>query len=435
LTVQPWLPPASITELVAGRSTRRIADSALSAALSRHLLLARHVLRDRVSADTALRHAVEVLSQAQAGAPQTTALTLQRGWFGSWVSHCLEPPEDGRPAAALHRLSNLAAAAAWRAAVDATVETRTLRGAIHLPTLGTAVLADDDPTADRPARIVVRDRRITVDDGTLSAVLMPHGTSTRWLPLRQLRFAAGGQPWRPVLDDLDPLRDCYGSPPAGRLDEPSLGRWSALLRQAWVLLATHAPAQATLVRQWIHTLVPLAPAGDDANLSISARASLNSLALSLPPDPAACAVALVHEQSHDMLNGLMQFVLLADPSATEVFFAPWRVDARPLSGMLHGIYAFTAVAELWQALLSVPGLGATAEAQLAQRRVQLHAALDALRDTAALTDTGTALMAACRQRLARLDRSPVPADAQRRALDDLADRHSAWLRRNRSPAP
>jgi len=41
------------------------------------------------------------------------------------------------------------------------------------------------------------------------------------------------------------------------------------------------------------------------------------------------------------LNAVVELVDL--PGGKELFYAPWRDDPRPLLGLLHGIYAFTAV--------------------------------------------------------------------------------------------
>ena len=51
-------------------------------------------------------------------------------------------------------------------------------------------------------------------------------------------------------------------------------------------------------------------------------------------------MTLVHEFQHSKLSAMLDLVPLTDPDDHGRYFAPWRVDPRPLAGLLQGVYAF-----------------------------------------------------------------------------------------------
>lgn len=60
------------------------------------------------------------------------------------------------------------------------------------------------------------------------------------------------------------------------------------------------------------------------------------------------AEALVHEYSHNILNMVIKSGDIFDgpPPMDEIYYSPWREDARHISGVLHAVFVFTNVSHL-----------------------------------------------------------------------------------------
>ncbi|MFJ9565001.1 radical SAM/SPASM protein FxsBH, inactivated beta-hydroxylase extension form [Streptomyces fuscichromogenes] len=132
------------------------------------------------------------------------------------------------------RFMSLAAAAALRAGVDATLSWDQPGTRLHLPTWGTYRL-------DAPGRIEVTvapdafrvregrgtgGSRIRLDEVPVSA---------RWRPIDRLPVQDG-----PLVDDADPYRDCFPFPVAPPLE---CGEFAERMARAYELLAKDAPAR------------------------------------------------------------------------------------------------------------------------------------------------------------------------------------------------
>jgi hypothetical protein len=55
-----------------------------------------------------------------------------------------------------------------------------------------------------------------------------------------------------------------------------------------------------------------------------------------------------HEARHIKLSALLNLVSLCKPDDGQRYYAPWRVDPRPASGLLQGAYAFLGVSGFWR---------------------------------------------------------------------------------------
>jgi HEXXH motif-containing protein len=62
-----------------------------------------------------------------------------------------------------------------------------------------------------------------------------------------------------------------------------------------------------------------------------------------PPPFLKLAEAIVHEYFHNELFLHQESAELFD-TRDELYYSPWRDDARPLNGLFHGAFVFTAVA-------------------------------------------------------------------------------------------
>jgi HEXXH motif-containing protein len=177
-------------------------------------------------------------------------------------------------------------------------------------------------------------------------------------------------------------------------------------------------------------LAPLAAVAPARGRSATSQEAFGAAAMTEPSTPADLATSLVHEWQHSKLCALIAGTPLSIGDGDDRYFAPWRPDSRPLSGLLHGSFAFLAVCELWAALRAEPGLDVIAEQQFATRREQLVPALRALAASRRLTDAGQVLVTAMRTHHERLLAEPVSAGATRSARKALRDNYEVWLRHN-----
>jgi HEXXH motif-containing protein len=404
--------PEAIIGLAAGRSDEATAERLLSAQLDRVVLLATYAIEPAFRREYWPRPIVDAISRAQARAPRKTAKILNDAWLGAWTSRML----DGPPGAA------------WRLDVDAVVTVAVDDGVVHLPTLGSATVATG-PAGAGTARVVVRDRTLAVDSGRESWRMPepPEFDAPGWSGVRRMRAERHGLRFSLAVDDLSPLRDCFAAPLADRLPADRYDLWLRRFRGAWELLTTYARPTAVEMPWWSRTMVPLNSA---MGRSATSHDAFGVFAMSLPQDAAAFAVTLVHERAHTVLNGLATAARLTDATDTTVHFAPWRVDPRPVTGLLHGAFAFVAVAELWRSLMAAPALRQRAQTELAALRPQLRSALSALRDSAGLTDAGHTVVEHLHRRAQALGRVALPVHAVEAGERDLRLRYDSWRRRN-----
>ena len=133
---------------------------------------------------------------------------------------------------------------------------------------------------------------------------------------------------------------------------------------------------------------------------------------------------------HWRTSGVLDIRALLDPASTELYFAPWRTDPRPVSGLMQGVYAFLGVADLWQRLRGCRALEARAELEFAVVREQVLWALSSLERSAALTEAGRRFTEGMRGAVEALAAEPLPAGVIQQARDALHGNHDAWRRRN-----
>jgi len=100
---------------------------------------------------------------------------------------------------------------------------------------------------------------------------------------------------------------------------------------------------------FLRTVVPLRPVPMNERRSATAKRAFGAVALALPGRRAgdgALSELLLHEFQHVKLNALVDLHRLSDVGYRRRFRVPWRDDPRPVDGVLHGCYAFLALAHL-----------------------------------------------------------------------------------------
>jgi uncharacterized protein len=132
------------------------------------------------------------------------------------------------------------------------------------------------------------------------------------------------------------------------------------------------------------------------------------------------------------LAAILDIISLCDNSSELRFFAPWRIDPRPIQALLHGVYAFLGVADMWRALATDPETFPQAEARFARIRAQVASAADELATSALLTPAGERFVRGTRQQIDALQEIPVSPATALAAERDLA-RTRAGRNRERLP--
>src|SRR5207249_1202980 len=151
-----------------------------------------------------------------------------------------------------------------------------------------------------------------------------------WQGLRTITAVHPDGMLRLVVDDLDPYRFPPGDIQASRLSEAEVAAWAALFQDAWTILRTHHAAMAAEIRTLLSVVTPLSPSGWPT--SGTSRTTFGCVALNRPGDPLSLAATLVHEAQHAKLSELFHLVDLVSPDAEVRYYAPWRHDARPITG-------------------------------------------------------------------------------------------------------
>jgi uncharacterized protein len=352
--------------------------------------------------------------------------------------------DTGAGDAAPQRLAAVAAAAAVRGAATAMAAGQASARTIELPDSGPVVSLPSLGVALPPGRAGSRrggsggggskGDTVTVRVGRDGADVRAGGGRVRipgepgtdaggWIGIPPLAAEAGGRRIELFFDDLDPYR-FPGMTTADGLRERDLGPWRDRLTDGWRLLVRHHPGVAAEVEAAITVLTPLS-GRSGVGLSATSREAFGCAAMSLPADGRAMAVTLTHELQHAKLAALMDLFRLTTETPGRRFYAPWRPDPRPLSGLLHGAYAHTGVAAFWNRQRGCeddPAAALSAHTEFALWREASTEVARFLMGSGLLTAPGRTLVAGMLRTLDRLAAEPVPGRALARARERL-DRH------------
>ena len=321
----------------------------------------------------------------------------------------------------------MAAAAAVRAKLPSEIELVATRETVVLPSLGAAAVAAPlavVKTTAHHAEVSSAGRRVEIPAD-------PHHNAPGWSALRRVSVGRLDV----LIDDLDPFRMPALDNVAPRLGRLDFGRWRAVLRATWLMLAQQHPDVASEVAAATLSLVPLrAPAY--GQVSSSSSETFGAIAMSEPPDPCTCAVTLVHEVQHLKLAALIDIVPLTQPEDGSRYYAPWRDDPRPISGLLQGAYAYLGVSGFWrrQRQLAVGASRLRADMEFARWRAGAAQAVDTLRSSGRLTPAGLNFVDRMKSTLAIWQDEPVTPEAQVRARRQ-AELHLAQWQAGHGPLP
>ncbi|HLL34142.1 MAG TPA: HEXXH motif-containing putative peptide modification protein [Streptomyces sp.] len=460
------MPERLFAELAAGGGSAEAVAFLVRGERARRLLLLRTLLDRLDGLPTPLTPAGEtwqVVREAAERAPDAVDRLLLAPTTGGWIAHMLRRMHGtavGPPVwAEAGQLCALAVAAALRAGTEAELRVALTDGGLHLPGLGLAVLPDArlgrtvGRARTRGGVLTLtgpgRGRTTSMTCRPATQPLPPAGTrrggtpeNPHWLPLRTLTHHTPEGPVAIHLDDLDPYRDLDDPIPPERLDREEAEAWQRLFEEAAALLARPGGSgPGRLDPAWIRSVVPWGrtavtpPAPPTVLVSASSGDSFGAMVISRPGTALALAETLVHEFQHSKLGALLHLFPLLDDDREERYYAPWRPDPRHLTGLLHGAYAFTAVAGFWRDRMAEPDHADRAAYHFALRRLQSRLVVRTLLSSGRLTAPGRRLVTGLARTLDAWLREPVAPDALARARTAAALHRTEWRLRNVAPGP
>lgn len=380
---------SQFAEFCAGPVDRTIVALLRNGQYSRRRLLLSAVVDAAPNTEDAWR----ILVAAEERDPAAVADVLMSPPVGIWLVRVVRRLHgvalDGPPLPVeLGFLHALAAAAAVRARLPCELDIPVVDGVVTLPTIGQFDLREFVPAH--------RHRGVEIDDRT---------------PYRHFSAPVPPHPLRPA----------------------ELTAWQRDLDAAWEVLARWHPGSRAEVAAGLSVIAPITP--PSPVIGSSAPAAFGAVGLSAPVSPTVLAETLVHELQHSKLNALLDLVVLHTGDPAALVYAPWRDDPRPLTGLLHGIYAFTSTAEFWstQRRWVAEQDRPLATFTFVRRLLQVRRAIADLATARDLTQAGTGLVEAATLRLARCPTDDLPAQLLTAVATTIADHHARWRLRHVRP--
>ena len=337
-----------------------------------------------------------------ASAPEAVREVLEHPFARAWAVACRSTAAQCGTACApvVRRLAAFAIAAAARAEVSAELRVPLHGSVVYLPTLGAY---DVGSSADETAVVSVRGDALDVVVGREKHTVHHRHRALNdgaWKLARSI-----GEARHPVLlEDLEPSRGCFGCPPAGRQSERSVARWHELLVGAWASLGAWMPEYAAQSRACVRAIVPLERDDPRAHSSGTSRHAFGAVGATLPRSADHFALTLVHETQHMVLDTVMDTHDLCDPGDGRRFTVGWRPDARPVAGVVQGLFAHVGMSEVLSARLAGEGADETVREKTRLYSGWCRDAVETLVREKALSPLGERFVGALESRLPHLPR-------------------------------
>ena len=221
-----------------------------------------------------------------------------------------------------------------------------------------------------------------------------------------------------------------------QLEPADVIKWESPVEQSMDWIRICSPMLSGEMQRALRCIVPVRSDKAEVHMSATFREAPGLMALSWTPDAAVLVEAMVHEYHHGKLNSLLVLdPLIVGPTEEAIFYSPWRSDPRPLLGILHGAFVFQAVLEFWDRFFKAE-IPLLQQDRVRQRmyliQCQLRHALATLEREAALSDLGTALLAAMKSNVDRFETNlPEKDQAIQQRLDQVQEEHrAAWEQAN-----
>lgn len=437
------LPIADFDSLATGGGDTEIIRRLIASEYSRRLILLYEllgVMKDEVELLGPLPPASEawrLLHEIEDRSPADLEAVLLHPQVGVWFAHTLRrirygATDDAPIWVGLGHLYSVILAAAVRGGVDTKLQVPVRRGVVVLPTLGIAHIG---PAGEyRVADAEARDNGVVLRlDGHSLVVERVDEPAVGWWNLRRLHLLSEKRALNVFLDDIDPYRDLADPVEPGRLDDPSVASWRDRLGAGWRIIDRFHPGRADAMRAGLWSITPLPENPGWEVRSASTGDAFGAVLMSLPADPQAVAVTMVHEFQHNKLGALLHLVdLTAGIHREPCLYAPWRPDPRPAAGLLQGVYAFLGITGFWfeQRTVRPTTDAATADFEFALARRQAWAGWQALHRCGELTEWGRRFVEGMGRPLRSWLRESVPPHTDRAARALFLDHRAGWRLRN-----
>ncbi|MGW7821793.1 HEXXH motif domain-containing protein [Streptomyces puniciscabiei] len=429
--------------LAAGRGGPEIITKLRAGQTSKHIVMILSAMEQARTLDPeafqAMDTAYELLVSAQQTAPDEINVLLAHPQVGLWAANCLRRTTGVATdltfplEAELTQLGAVAAVAGIIADLDFRIEVPLRDGTLLLPTLGLARFDSNEPVGQA---IVERDATtvlISFGQQTIVVPADPSERTTNWVGLRWLRSGSSETAISIEFVDFPSAADNASRSAPPEVDDSRWTAWQQVFDEAWQILINDHPDHAREMIAGLVGIVARSAHGDYR--SSTQRDAFGYFEAVFPSDALSFAETLVHEFQHSKLYATNDLFQLYDLETGEIYFAPWRQDARPIEGLFHGVYAFQGITSFWEVnrrrMTGNEYLRSCFE--FARWRYQVEAAIDVLVESGHLTEAGLAFAQGMRTTVAAWHEVTVPDEAQRLA-DQIADEHRVfWRLRNLHP--
>jgi hypothetical protein len=133
-----------------------------------------------------------------------------------------------------------------------------------------------------------------------------------------------------------------------------LPHFNSIMSESLSIIHDAAPSVFESVRRLLRVVHILAVENDDYDVSFTLPELPHSIFISIPQrftpvNTLRLAEAIVHEVMHLQLSIIeTRASLVKQGVPVEMIFSPWRGEERPISGVIHGLYVFKTIEELYK---------------------------------------------------------------------------------------
>lgn len=298
-----------------------------------------------------VRDAYRTLIKIEKLAPGSVGALLDYPSVSAWLLRTVMLLHEGRLGDAQPaQLATVAASAAVHGRVAMTVDlpiTCTDDHTVHLPSLGTAIFPHKISGA---VHLSINRNQTVLSDGATTVKIPqdPHQNAPSWRGIPGVLaehdgiriFLSMDRLSGDYLPEIVTVRDDI-------FDQQGIDTWRATIAAGWRVLVANHRKVATEVAAAYTMLVPLR-GSVTGQVSVTLSDAFGCVAMSLPLNPRFTALTLAHEVQHAKLAVLADLFPLVEQGPEELFYAPWRNDPRPITGLLQGTYAHFGVAAFWK---------------------------------------------------------------------------------------
>ncbi|MER6117465.1 radical SAM/SPASM protein FxsB, inactivated metallohydrolase extension form [Streptomyces sp. NPDC001743] len=271
---------------------------------------------------------------------------LAHPYTRTWLLDALAALHEDRPQAAslaADGLQTLLAAAAVRAGLDLRVPAPYRDGGLVLPTLGRLTVAGPGERGTVLVRAAGEGFLAGPAGGAERRVRRSAAAEPGWLPVRA--FPLPGSPFPGhgfVIDDLDPHRDCFGTPAAATLAPAAAGRLGDALTEAWALIGERAPAHGAESLDGPLTFTPLT--GGAPGEPWVGRHGYGALGIGADQGSGTLALTLLRGVRRARFRALVDVTDLYAADGAWEHRMPWKEELVPFSRLLEAAYERLALA-------------------------------------------------------------------------------------------